>query len=371
MKRLLIFLVLIIFAISGCAEQKEEKEIRIGVLVPKTGEFSSAGVVMENSAKLAEKHVREVFGLKVKVILADCGDKPETAKTAFAYLAQQNVVAIVGAYSSPQALAVADSAKELKTVYMASVASADLLESKVKEGNKFVFRNAYNTSYWGVLATEFLEITNAKSYHFAGYDPLRTFNMAMFNLVKNSTKAELKGEDWIKSPSIAPEDYKRVVEKAIESKAEVVILGDPGPTSVSFVREFAMRGGKATIYSVGGTLALPQVLRTLNVSGVAFQAAVIEGQEKTNLTKMYFEDYKATFGEDANNYAGVLTYDAILIIAQAASKGGDLIEQLEKGSFIGASGIYTFNENHQANWGSEKLRGSIGIYRDGKIEILT
>ncbi len=369
MKRTIV-LFLAIFVLSGCVEQKEEKEIRIGVLIPKTGEFSSAGVVMENSAKLAEKHAKELFGLKVKLIFADCGDKAETAKTAFAYLAQQNVVAIVGAYSSPQALAVADSARELKVVYLASVASADL-ESKVKEGNRFVFRNAYNTTYWGVLATEFLQITNAKSYYFAGYDPLRTFNMAMFSLIKNSTKAELKGEDWIKSPSISPEDYKRVVEKAIESKAEVVILGDPGPTSVSFVREFAMRGGKATIYSVGGTLALPQVLRTLNLSGVAFQAAVIEGQEKTHLTKRYFEDYKAIFGEDANNYAGVLTYDAILIIAQAASKGGNLIEQLEKGSFVGAAGIYTFNENHQANWGSEKLRGSIGIYRDGKIEILT
>lgn len=367
MKRFLVFLALAVFLFSGCVEQKE-KEIKIGVMIPKTGEFSSAGVVMENSAKLAEKHAKEIFGLNVKLIFADCGDKPETAKTAFTYLAQQDVVAIVGAYSSPQTLAAADSAKELKKVYVASVASADI-ESKVREGNKFVFRNAYNTSYWGVLAVEFLEMTNAKSYYLAGYDPLRTFNAAMFNLIKNSTRAELRGEGWMKSPSVAPEDYKRVVEGAIKSGAEVVILGDPGATSVSFVREFAMRGGNATIYSVGGTLALPQVLRNLNVSGIAFQAAVIEGQEKTNLTKKYFEDYRAMFGEDANNYAGVLTYDAILIVAQAYSKG-DLIEQLEKGSFIGAAGIYTFNENHQANWGSEKLKGSIGIYRNGKIEIL-
>lgn len=369
MKRFLIFLILGIFALSGCVEQKETKEIRIGVLVPKTGEFSSAGVVMENAAKLAEKHAREIFALNVKVIIADCGDKPESAKTAFASLSQQNVVAIVGAYSSAQAMAVADSAKDLKTVYIASVASADL-EGKVKEGNRFVFRNAYNTTYWGILTVEFLNITKAKSYYLVGYDPLRTFNGAMFSLIKNSTKAELKGEEWYKSPSVAPEDYKRVVEKAIASGAEVIILGDPGATSVSFVREFAMKGGNATLYSVGGTLALPQVLRTLNVNNVAFQAAVLDKEEKTNLTKRYFEDYKAIFGEDANNYAGVLTYDAILIVAQAAAKG-EVIEQLEKGTFIGAAGYYSFNANHQANWGSEKLKGSIGIYSDGQIRILT
>ncbi|MEM0351162.1 MAG: ABC transporter substrate-binding protein [Archaeoglobaceae archaeon] len=364
--KVIYYFLLLLLLFSACVQQKEE--IRIGVLVPKTGEFSSAGLVMENAAKLAEKHAKEFFGLNVKVVIADCGDKPETAKTAFISLAQQGVVAIVGAYSSPQSLVLADTAKELKVVYIASVASADL-ESKVKDGNKFVFRNAYNVTYWGILAVEFLEKIDAKSYYLVGYDPLRTFNAALFSLIKNSTKAELKGEDWIKSPSVAPEDYKRAVEKALASDAEVIILGDPGVMSVSFVREYAMKGGKATIYSVGGTLALPYVLRSLNVNNIAFQAAAIEGEEKTVLTKKYFEDYKSNFKEDANNYAGILTYDAILIAAQAASKG-KLIEELEKGEFIGAAGIYSFNENHQAKWGTEKLKGSIGIYKDGRIEIL-
>ncbi|MCS7119206.1 MAG: ABC transporter substrate-binding protein [Archaeoglobaceae archaeon] len=364
-------MIIFTFLISGCVQQKEDKEdkeIKIGVLVPKTGEFSSAGIVMENAAKLAEKHAKEIFGVNIRVVIADCGDKPETAKTAFVSLAQQGVVAVVGAYSSPQALVVADTANELKVVYIASVASADL-ESKIREGNRYVFRNAYNTSYWGVLAAEFLRITNAKSYYLIGYDPLRTFNTAMFILIKNSTKAELKGEDWFKSPSVAPEDYKRAVEKALISDAEVIILGDPGATSVSFVREYAMKGGKATIYSVGGTLALMSVLRGLGIDNIAFQAAAIEGEEKTKLTKRYFENYREIFKEDANNYAGLLTYDAILIVAQAKMKG-NLIEELEKGSFFGAAGIYTF-ENHQAQWGSEKLRGSIGIFRSGKVEILT
>ena len=368
MRWFLLFLtILAVILFLGCTAE-EKKEVKIGVLIPKTGEFSSAGVVMENAAKLAEKHAKEIFGINVKIIIADCGDKPETTKAAFMSLSQQGVVAVVGAYSSPQSLIAADTAKELKLVYIASVASADL-EGKVKEGNRYVFRNAYNTTYWGVLATEFLEISNASSYYLIGFDPLRTFNTALFNYVKNNTKAEFKGEAWYKSPSIAPEDYKKAVASAIASGAEVVILGDPGPTSVSVVREFAMRSGKATIYSVGGTLALPYVLKNLSVNNVAFQAAAIEGQEKTNLTKRYFEDYRSIFKEDANNYAGILTYDAIMIVAQAASKG-DLVEQLEKGSFIGAAGIYSFDENHQAKWGSEKLKGSLGIFRDGKIEIL-
>ena len=229
-------------------------EIKIGVLVPKTGEFSSGGVVMENAAKLAEKHAKEM-GYNIKVIIRDCGDKPETTKVAFLELVRENVSAIVGTYSSPQALIAADIANETKVVFIASVAAADL-ESKVKAGNKYVFRNAYNTSYWGILAAEFLKVTNASNYYLVGYEPLKTFNMGIFSIIKKLSNAKLIGESWIKSPSVSPEDYKRVAQELANKNIEVIILGDPGPTSVSFVREYRMAGGNATIYSVGGTLAL-------------------------------------------------------------------------------------------------------------------
>lgn len=367
-EKLFFILILLLALVTGCVEEKKE-EIKIGVLVPKTGEFSSAGLVMENAAKLAEKHAREM-GYNVKVIVADCGDKPETAKTAFISLAQQGVVAVVGTYSSPQTLIVADTAKDLKVVFMASVAAAEI-ESKVREGNKYVFRNAYNATYWGTLAAEFLKSTNASSYYLVGYEPLKTFNMLLFGQVKNMSDAKLVGESWYKSPAISPEDYKDVAAKVAKIDVDVVILGDPGPISVEFVKYYRLNGGKAIVYSVGGTLALPQVLKKINVNDVAFQAAAIENQEKTRITKKYFEDYKATFGEEANNYAGILTYDAVLIIAQAAAKSGDLIENLEKGSFLGAAGVYRFNEAHQAMWGLKELKGSLGIYRNGTIQVLS
>jgi branched-chain amino acid transport system substrate-binding protein len=349
--------------------QPQMPEIKIGVLVPKTGEFSSAGLVMENAAKLAEKHAKEM-GYNVKVIIYDCGDKPETTKTAFLSLVREGVTAIVGTYSSPQAMTAADIANESKVVFVASVASADL-ESKVKTGNKYIFRNAYNTSYWGILAVEFLEKTKAKSYYLIGYEPLKTFNLGMFSLIKNSTKAEFRGESWVKSPTVSPEDYKRVAQEVAKKDVEVIIVGDPGLGSVDFVREYRLAGGNATIYSVGGTLALPDILAKLNISGIAFQAAALEVKAKTNLTKKYFEDYRKYYGTEANNYAGILTYDAILIVTQAAARGGDLISNLERGTFIGAAGVYEFDENHQAKWGSEKLQGTIGIYREGRIQVVS
>lgn len=393
MKRIVVLLIVSLLVL-GCVQQKpttptqaptvtpttspitQQKEIKIGVLIPKTGRFSNAGVFMENAAKLAEKHIKEtgiVKNYNIKLIFADCGDNPDTAKSAFLNLASQDVVAVVGAYTSPQAMACADAASQTKVVYIASVASTGQLEQRVKEGNKYVFRNAYNTTYWGVLAAKFLKISGAEAYYFQGYDPLKTFNQGMLNAIKQRVNLTLKGEEYY-NPKVNPKDVENSAAKAanIVGEKDVLIVGDPGPLSIKFLKEYRQNGGKGIIYSVGGTLALPQILASINESNyTAFQAAVLKETKKTEYTSKYFNDYKTLYGEEANNYAGVLTYDAILILAQALEKGGDinLIKTLEGDEFTGACGVYKFNELHQAEWGSEKLKGVIGEWV-GKVEVV-
>jgi branched-chain amino acid transport system substrate-binding protein len=372
--RVVFSLILLTVFILGCTQPAQptqpqpEEKIKVGVLIPETGLYSSAGVAMKNAAELAAEHAGNV-----ELVFADCGDSPEKAKTAFEYLVSQKVDAVVGAYSSPQAMVVADAAGENKVVYLVSVASTGVIEKKVTEGNRYVFRTAYNTTYWGVLAAEFLSLSKPDKYYFVGYDPLKTFNQGMLAKI-NELYGEPELEVYYKSPSVSPDDYKNVAKQIAERAGErdAIILGDPGGVSINFLKEYRANGGKGIIYSVGGALALPATLKKLNAGYTAFQAAALEETEKTDLTAKYFADYKAKFGEDANNYAGLLTYDSIMILSQAFEKGGKekLIETLESGSFKGAAGIYRFNENHQALWGSEELKGTIGEFVNGKVEVV-
>jgi len=372
MRRMLVLpLIALVVIAAGCIQQPQEKTLTIGVIVPETGIFSTAGKAMKNAATLAEEHAN-TLGLseyKVKVIFADGGSTPEQAKAAFMELSSKADI-IVGTYSSDQAVVCAEAAKETKKIFIASVGSTGQLEKIVSEGNKYVFRNAYNTSYWGILAAEFLRISGAEGYYFVGYDPLKTFNQGM---LKEIGEAKKIGETYYLSTKVSPNDYLEKAEEVakILGDRDVLILGDPGGTAVGFVKAYRKAGGKGIIYSVGGVLALPKTLRDLNESYIAFQAAAFENTEKTNLTKKYFEDYKKKFGEEANNYAGILTYDAVLIAAQAWS--GDTektIEKLETGEFKGAAGVYKFNEKHQALWGSEGLRGVIGEFVNGSVLIV-
>lgn len=369
-KVFLLFLVLLLSSCVQIQQPSQPEKIRIGVLVPETGIYSTSGVIMKNAANLAAKHAGNV-----ELIFADCGDTPEKAKTAFEYLVSQKVDAVVGTYSSPQSIIAADAAKENRIPYIVTVGSADEIEKKVAEGNRYVFRVSYNTTYWGVLAAEFLKLAKPENYYFVGYDPLKTFNQGMLNSIEAiyGKSAEIY---YYKSPSVSPDDYK-IVARDLARKAgerDVIILGDPGEISISFLKEYRASGGKGLVYSVGGTLALPAILKKLNANYTVFQATALEETEKTDMTKKYFDEYRKEYGEDANNYAGLLTYDSIMILSQAFEKGGKdkdkLIETLEKNSFKGAAGIYSFNDKHQAVWGSKELRGIIGEFVEGKVKVL-
>uniref|UniRef100_A0A7C3RCD8 Branched-chain amino acid ABC transporter substrate-binding protein n=1 Tax=Archaeoglobus fulgidus TaxID=2234 RepID=A0A7C3RCD8_ARCFL len=362
-----VFLALILL---GCAQpsEKVEERIKIGVLVPETGIYSTAGVAMKNAAQLAAEHAGNV-----ELVFADCGDTPEKAKMAFEYLVSQKVDAVVGAYSSPQSIVAADAAGESRVVYLVSVASTEAVEKKVADGNNYVFRVAYNTTYWGVLAGEFLKLANPEKYYFVGYDPLRTFNQGMLNSIK-SIYGDPEMEFYYKSPSVSAEDYKKVARQLAEiaGDRDVIVIGDPGEIAINFLKEYRANGGMGLVYSVGGSLALPSTLKAINAEYTVFQAAALELTDKTNWTKRYFEDYRKKYGEDANNYAGLLTYDSIIILSQAYKKGGKdkLIETLLSGEFEGAAGIYRFNDLHQALWGSDELKGVIGEFIGGEVKVL-
>ncbi len=369
-----LLLIAISVALTGCAQEKEKKVLTVGVIVPETGIFSPAGKAMKNAAYLAEEHIKK-YGLseyEVKIIVADGGSTPEQAKSAFMELAK-NADVIVGAYSSDQAVVCAEAARETGKIYIASVASTSQLEKAVKDGNIYVFRNAYNTTYWGILAGKFLEISKAEKYYFIGYDPLKTFNQGMLKAFEGKTGAEKVGEVYYLSTRASPNDYAVKAEQVAEQtdKRTVVILGDPGATAVQFVKAYRQAGGEGLIYSVGGVLGLPKTLKAVKVDYIAFQSAGLENAEKTDLTVAYFNDYQEKYGEEANNYAGILTYDAVLITAQAwRGNAESTIKSLEIGEFKGAAGIYRFNSNHQALWGSDKLKGVIAEYFDGRIEVL-
>lgn len=111
---------------SGAAET-----VKIGVIQPLSGNFSSYGQESQPALEYVIRAINEAGGIKsmggaqIELVLADDASQPARAATEMRRLAtQENVAMVVGGLLSPQMLAVAPVADELKVPTLAIWAAA-------------------------------------------------------------------------------------------------------------------------------------------------------------------------------------------------------------------------------------------------------
>lgn len=105
------------FAISGAALA----QIKIGATVSATGPAASLGIPYRNTLSLIPP---EIAGQKVQIIVLDDASDPTNAvRNARQLVSEHNVDVIVGANTSPIALALVDVAADSKTPFIAMAAS--------------------------------------------------------------------------------------------------------------------------------------------------------------------------------------------------------------------------------------------------------
>lgn len=126
--------VILVFLFSlGCGK-KDEKEIKIGIITPLTGDVSSWGEMQRRSTELALEDVKD---MKIKVTYEDDRADPKVGITAFRKLLDaEKVPIVVGVPASNVTLAVAPIANERKVVLLTSGSTA----TEVGNAGPYVFR---------------------------------------------------------------------------------------------------------------------------------------------------------------------------------------------------------------------------------------
>jgi branched-chain amino acid transport system substrate-binding protein len=156
------------------------------------------------------------------------------------------------------------------------------------------------------------------------------------------------------------------------SGADVLVLGDPGKSAVSFLARFRELSPGMPVLSVGGALGDARLAASLPLSGPLFvQAAAWKGSSPA--ATAYVERFEKRFGSPPVGYSDTLPYDAVTVLVAAwrragSTESGAVIDALEKGAFQGVAGTYRFDASHQAVWGdgSSPLHGTVfRWHRDG------
>lgn len=351
--------------------------VRIGVLAPLSGPYAAGGTSFVQAATLAAEQTNAeggVLGRRVEVVAADTQGRVDVAKSeALRLVSRENVSALVGAYLSEETVGVMEVAAGRGTVLIVPVAATAEITDRVRDEParyRYVFRVGYSIPQWAELVAAFFSDRSVRRYAFVGAG-IR-WNRELGDALGRTAERAGISPAYVAYYSPGNPAFDPVAVAAAASAPDIVVLGDPGRNSVSFLKRLREVAPGLPVFSVGGALGDARLAASLPLSGPLYvQAAAWSGA--SDAATEYAGRYERRYGAPPVGYSDTLPYDAVTVLAAAWRKAGSLdaaavVAALEKGAFQGVAGTYRFDANHQAMWGTGPgdLRGTVVRWdRDG------
>ena len=317
-----LFLLLFAQSLQGCAPQ--EKEIRIGVIAPITGEIPFVGEATVNAVELAAQQINEEGGLvldgvthKITLIIEDNQDKEQQAvAVAQKLINQEDVVAIIGPQASRNAIPVANVAERAQ-VPMISPWSTNPLTT---EGKDYVFRVAFIDSFQGQVMARFTFEELQSSCETCGnkvavlYDVASDYNKGIAEIYKEIIENAGGEVVAFEAYTTGEKDFSAQLQSIKDSGAGVIFLPNYYNEVPLQVRQAREMGIEAEFIGSDSWSGITEAnLPDLDGSFFSTHYASDTANESA---RAFIEAYEESYGSVPDDIAA-LTYDAFGLLMQA------------------------------------------------------
>ena len=165
MKRLLLTLACLFFALNFAGMSWGADPIKVGVILPLTGKLAKFGEIEEKSFTMAAEEINAnggVNGRPIELIIEDTTGKPDVGRSAIEKLISRDKVVVVGGgYSSSVTWAAVAVAQQHKTPFLVNTGSADKI---TEQGWNYIFRlNPPVSEYPKALQSFIKDVTDVKT----------------------------------------------------------------------------------------------------------------------------------------------------------------------------------------------------------------
>mgnify|MGYP001322878251 CR=1 FL=1 len=335
----------------GCVK-KEEKEIKIGAILPLTGDAAEWGSNTKNGIDLAVEKINNsggINGRKIKILYEDTQGTPQNGAAAIQKLINiEKVQAVIDDSMSSVTLAMAPIAEKNKVVLLSTGATAP----KISEAGDYIFRIWNSDDLEGKVSANFI------------YNELKFKNAAIFYINNDYGKGlesvfkkefESLGGKILISENFGQSDtdFKTQVTKIKNIKAEAIYLvGYPKEISLILKQASELKINSKIIGTV--TFEDPNIIK---LAGKAAESVIypypVQPNKSDKVVSEFLTQYKEKYGKDPGITCDV-GYDAVNMLAQAIISNGMKGEDIQKGlmmtkDFHGASGVMTFDKNGDVN----------------------
>jgi branched-chain amino acid transport system substrate-binding protein len=324
-----------LFAVG--AQAADSEPIKIGLILPMTGQQASTGRQIDAAVKLyLAQNGSSIAGRKVEVIVKDDAAVPDTTRRlAQELVVNDKVVALAGFGITPAAMATAPIATQSKTpmVVMAAATSA------ITEASPFVVRTSFTLPQASVSIAEWAaknkikKVVTLVSDYAPGIDAERFFADRI--TLNGGTVAE-KLRTPLRSPDFAP-----VLQKVRDVSPDALFVFLPSGQGAAFMKQFAERGlDKAGIRLIGtGDITDDDQLNDMGDVAVGVVTSHhYSANHKSPANQKFVDAFKKANNGMRPNFMAVGGYDGMRVIMEALKTtkgaGGEALLAAMKGQLF-------------------------------------
>jgi branched-chain amino acid transport system substrate-binding protein len=368
MKRLaLCFVVtLVSFAVlagSVWAQETKGAPIKVGVVLPLTGEQAKFGEIEKNSFLMALEEINKAGGINgrpIELLIEDDTGKPDVGRSAVEKLiSQDKVVALSGGYSSSVAYAMCGVAQQRKIPFVVTTGSAD----KITEmGWDYIFRIKAAVSEYPKALTSFLQEVVKPQTVAILYENTLFGQSGSKEFAEECSKGGLKVlmREGYEAGAI---DFKPLLIKVKSAKPDVVYM-------ISYVMDAAllMRQSKELDFNpklfVGGGagFTLPEFAKN---AGDAAEYVYSADLWSPNLpfpgAKEYFTNYQKKFGSPTE-YHGAEAYASMYVVADALKRAKEMTPEAVREALTATDMMTAYGPVKFVSYGKKKQQNQLETY---------
>ena len=321
--KLRILALLPLLALAAC--KPKVQEVKIGVSAPMTGSISATGQSAKNAIALVQDEVNAAGGVqvgdkqvKVRFVVEDDEDKPESTATVFQKLINQDkVAAIVGSYTSKCSNAGAPIAEAAGI----PVVSPWSTNPNVTKGRKFIFRACFIDPFQGKVVAQFATGKLKARTGAVLYDVASDYNKGIAEVFRDEF-AKMGGTIvGFETYNTKDTDFSAQLTKIKGANPDVLFLPNYFNEVPLQVQQARKLGLKAVMLGADGW-DNPELVK---LGGAVMDGGYFSNHYSPDLddatAKAFIGKYKARFNivPDA---AAALTYDSAYLILKAVTAAG-------------------------------------------------
>jgi branched-chain amino acid transport system substrate-binding protein len=328
----------LVAAVSGATVVAADTgPIKIGLILPMTGQSASTGRQIEAAVKLwVAQNGDKVAGRKVEIILKDDGAVPDATKRIAQELIVNDKVAVIAGFGiTPTALATAPLATQSKTPLVVMAAAT----SSITEASPYIVRTSFTLPQvtigiadWAAKNKIKKAVTLVADYG-PGFDAEKFFD-SQFRLNGGQILDKLRTP--LRSPDFAP-----VLQKVLDAKPDALFVFLPSGQGAAFMKQFAERGldkSGVRLIATGDVTDDDQLNDMGDVALGVVNSHHYSAAHPSSTNKKFVDAFQAANKGMRPNFMAVGGYDGMRVIYKAleASKGagGDALLAAMKGQIF-------------------------------------